>query len=158
MDDLNLDELEKDINNKNAVEERFRNLANSRNEAQAKAEAETKARQDAEAKLAALEKETQFLNSFSDSLTKFPGAAEYKDKIKEKFSSGYSLEDAAVAILHAEGKLNPQQPVVNRESPAGGSATNQITQPQNKSIQEMGRDDLLNALKEAEARGDISNR
>lgn len=158
MEDLDLDKLEGEINQKNAIEDRFRNLTAARKEAEAKAEAEALKTKELETKLAQVEKEKQFLSSFSDSVTKFPGAAEYRDKIQEKFNSGYSLEDAAVAILHAEGKLTPQQTPVVRESPAGGSAINQIQQPQNKTIAGMSKEDMLNALKEAEQKGDISMR
>ena len=157
MDDLNLDELEKDINNKNVVEERIRNLHTGKKEAELRAETEAKARQEAEGKLATMEKETSFLNSFSDINAKFPGATEFKDKIREKVVSGYSVEDATVAILHAEGKLGanptPQAPIGNV---AGGSAPNQINTPNIKPVSEMTRDERWGALREAEKRGDIS--
>lgn len=160
MDDLNLDELDKDINNKNAVEERIRNLHSGKKEAELKAEAETKARQEAEAKLVQMEKETNFLNSYSDINIKFPGASEYKDKIKEKvMNSGYSVEDATVAVLHAEGKLG-SQPVAQAPvgNVTGGSAPNQITNNPQKAVKEMSRDELWVAVAEAEKRGEISIR
>lgn len=154
MDELELDNLEKDINNKDAVGDRIRNLHKSKKEAEDKFELAEKARTDAEAKVATMEKETKFLNSFSDSITKYPGATEYKDKIKEKFNSGYSLDDAVVSILVSEGKYTP--PTQPKESAAGGSAPNQITGNPKKTVQEMNKDEKLAALREAEQRGDLS--
>lgn len=151
MDNENLNNLEADINSKNAVEERVRNLHAQKKQAEDKAEAETKAKQEALDKLAVMEKETKFLTSFSEVNAKFPGANDFKDKIKEKFNSGYSIEDATIATLHSEGKLN------NREgNTAGGSAPNQIISPAAKSPKEMASADRWEALKEAEKRGDIS--
>lgn len=159
MDDLNLDELDKEINNKNVVEERIRNLNSSKKLAEEKADTEAKARADAELRATSAEKERDFFASFSDSVSKFPGASEYKDKIKEKVMSGYSVDDATVSILHAEGKLGGQAssaPTVKNESPAGGSASNQITGTTNKSVGEMSQEERRSALIEAEKRGDIS--
>lgn len=154
MDETTLNEIEKDINNKNVVEDRIRNLANSKKEAEDKLQAEAKGRAEAEAKLASLEKETSFLNSFTDINTKFPTASEYKDKIKEKvMTSGYSVEDATISILHAEGKLNATQ--APRENVAGGSAPNQITNQPTKTVKDMSSNERWDALREAERRGDI---
>jgi hypothetical protein len=153
MDETQLDDIEQEITNKNAVEDRIRNLHKDKKEAEdAKAEAE-KAKLEAEAKLAIMEKETNFLNSFSDSIAKYPSAPEFKDKIKEKVMAGYSVEDATVAILHAEGKLtNPPPP---RENVAGGSAPNQIISSTPKSVKEMTSNERWDALREAEKRGDL---
>lgn len=156
MDDLNLDELEKDITSKNAVEDRIRTLHAGKKEAEdARTQAETKAKE-AEDKLKVMEKETQFLSSFADSVSKpdFQGATEYKDKIKEKFNSGYSLEDAIITTLHSEGKFTPS-PVIERvENVGGGSASIQITNS-NKTSGQMTQAERLEALKEAEKRGDL---
>lgn len=145
-------EEDQDIN-KNAVEERMKNLVGSKKEAEAKAETESKARQEAEAKATTLEKENSFLNSFSDVTAKFPTASEYKEKIKEKVMSGYSVDDATVSVLVSEGKyIAPKAPI---ENVAGGSATNQITQPSNKTVKEMSSGERWDTLKEAERRGDL---
>lgn len=147
-----LNKIEEDINNKNAVEERFINLNKRAKDAEeAKAQAE-KAKQEADAKIAQMEKENNFLSSFSDATAKFPSASEYKDKIKEKVMTGYSVDDATVAILHAEGKLSSTPKMDNV---AGGSAPTQITQNANKPLNEMTRDERWGALKEAEKRGDL---
>lgn len=153
MDDLNLDDLEKDINNKNAVEERVRNTIAAKKEAEAKAEEAQKKASEALEKVAQMEKETKFLNSFADSATKFPGIGEYKDKIKEKVLSGYTFDDAAVSILVSEGKYTP--PEKPKDIVAGGSASNQITNNAQKSVTEMSKDEKWAALKEEERKGNI---
>jgi hypothetical protein len=155
MEDLNLDELEKEINNKNAVEDRIRNLHSAKKEAEDKLQAESKARQELEARLAGVEKETTFLNSFSDTITKFPQAGEYRDKIKEKVLGGYSMEDATIAILHAEGKLNSAPKVERMENVTGGSAPNQITNNAPVSPGQMTQAQRFEALREAEKRGEL---
>ncbi len=151
MEDLNLDELEKDINNNNAVKDKFVDVLKHKKAAEDKFEIEAKARLEAETKASTLEKENSFLNSFTDVTAKFPTASEYKDKIKEKVMSGYSVDDATVAILHAEGKLTA--PTAPRENPAGGSAPNQIVQNPTKSPAEMSSGERWAALAEEEKRG-----
>lgn len=159
MDDLNLDEIEKDINNKNTVEERVRNLHAGKKEAETKFEAESKARQEAEAKIATLEKESTFLNSFSDSIAKYPTATQFKDEIKNKVMSGYSVEDATVAILHSKGQLGTAQSVAQTiervENSMGGSAPTQLANNAPKSAGQMTQAERLEGLREAEKRGDL---
>lgn len=103
-----------------------------------------------------LTKERDFLNSFGDQLGKFPEAASFKDKIKEKVLKGYSVEDATTAVLVSEGKYTPprvEQPI---ENIAGGSAPT-IHQPTgSKTFSQMSRDEKRAKLIEAEQRGDIS--
>lgn len=154
MDNQELDKVQEDINNKNAVEDRMRNLSKDKKEAEERATLAQKERQEAMDKLALMEKEASFLSSFSDINAKFSGANEFKDKIKEKFSNGYSIEDATVAVLVAEGKYTtPQAP---RDNVAGGSASNQITNQVAKSPNDMKSDERWAALREAEKRGDLS--
>lgn len=154
MDETTLNELDKDINNKNAVEDRIRNLHKDKKEAEDKFASESKARIEAESKMASMEKETNFLNSFSDSIAKYPDAGQFKDKIKEKFNAGYSLEDATITTLVAEGKFTPQAPKVERENSMGGSASNQITNNY-KAPSDMKQAERLEGLREAEKRGDL---
>lgn len=153
MDNEQLDQVEaqveQNITSKNAVEERMTNLA------KAKAEAE-KAKAEADARAANAEKERDFFANFSDSIAKYPSANEYKDVIKEKVMSGYTVEDATIAVLAREGKLTPPPP--ERQSPAGGSASNQIQSGgiSGKTIQELNREEKRQAVLESIARGDIS--
>lgn len=100
-------------------------------------------------------KERDFLNSFGDQVAKFPDAAGFKDKIKERFSKGYSLEDATAAVLVAEGKYQPprvQQPV---ETVAGGSAPT-IHQIGDKTLDQLSQAERRAKLVEAESRGDFT--
>lgn len=141
----------------NRTQERIKDLSSkvketseARDAANAKVETETAARLTAE-------KERDFYSSFSESVVKYPGASEYKDKIKEKVLAGYSTEDATVAVLNSEGKLTPSAPPVQTPAPAaGGSAVNQLPTGETKPVSEMTRDEKRQALFEAEKRGDIS--
>lgn len=154
MDTNEIDIIEADINKTNAVEERVRKAISDKKEAEAKFEVETKAKDEALTKLAQMEKETSFLNSFSDVSAKFPTASEFKDKIKEKvMTSGYSVDDATVAVLHAEGRLTSSP--VQQGNIAGGSAPNQIIQSGNKTLKEHTSAERWEMLREAERRGDI---
>lgn len=119
--------------------------------------ANAKAAEQETARLAA-EKERDFYASFTDTAAKYPNALEYKDKIKEKVMSGYSAEDAAVAVLASEGKFTMSTPPVAPPAPAGGgSAVNNLPiGGANKSVAEMTRNEKRDALLEAQKRGDIS--
>lgn len=108
---------------------------------------------------ASLTKEVDFYKNLSPLTAKYPGAAEYQDRIREKvLTGGYEAEDAIISILAKEGKLTT--PVVAaevvRENPAGGSATNTIKAGGDKSVSEMSRDEKRAALLEAEGKGDFS--
>lgn len=104
-----------------------------------------------EAEKATLAKENEFHKGFNPLVAKYPGSAEYQDKIKEKYLAGYDIEDAAVAVLNKEGKFNPAPITEHRESPAGGSSTNQIRSEGEKTIGEMTRDEKRAKLMENEA-------
>lgn len=101
-------------------------------------------------------KEANFYKNFNPLVTKYPGSAEYQDKIKEKVMAGYEVEDAAVAILAKEGKLNQQAAIQPKENPAGGSAINAIQAGGSKSLNEMSREERKAALMDAIAKGEIS--
>jgi len=104
-------------------------------------------------------KERDFYAGFADSIAKYPGANEYKEAIKEKVLAGYDPEDATISVLAKEGKYAPQgQPEVveSLESPAGGSAVNQMNLKGDKTPQEMNREELRAALVDAEKRGELS--
>ena len=103
------------------------------------------------------EKERDFFKNFNPLVTKYQGAAEYQDKIKEKVMAGYSAEDATVSILVQEGKYTPPvAPAAPKESPAGGSAINTLSPQGNKPLGEMTREERKTALEEVIAKGEIS--
>jgi hypothetical protein len=114
-----------------------------------------KAKAELESEKETITKERDFYAGFADSVSKYPGAAEYKDAIKEKVLLGYDPEDATIAVLAKEGKYTPQTPVEELESPAGGSAANQMNLKGDKSPSEMTREELREALVEAEKKGEL---
>lgn len=151
-DDLDLDLSDGD--DANRAEKRIKDLSGKVKEQALKAEEEAKARADAETRAKAMEKERDFYSSFADSTSKYPSAGAYKDAIKEKVMGGYSVEDATVSVLAKEGKLNA--PPLERESPAGGSASNSLGGGGAKTLGEMTREEKRAALKEAESKGDVA--
>lgn len=132
------------------------NVQSRINEVLQKATAAEEARKKAEAERDSLAKEASFYKSFNPLLSKYQAAAELQDKIKEKVMAGYDIEDATVAILNREGKLNPQAPVVERETVAGGSATNPPTTGKAKPVGEMSQSERWAKLYEMEKKGDYS--
>ena len=153
-DELNLDLGNEELTRKDkrieSLSSKVKETSTERDAANAKAETEAASRLVAE-------KERDFYASFSDTVTKFPAASEFKDKIREKVMAGYSAEDATVSVLNAEGKLTPAAPVIEVAPPAGGgSAVNQLPSTGTKSVSEMSREEKRQQLVEAEKRGDIS--
>lgn len=150
-------ELEIDLSTEepqiNRTEERIKNLsskvkdtAKERDEAKAAAEA-------AEAARVAAEKERDFYAGFAGHATKYPGASEHIDAIKEKVLAGYDPEDAVVAVLSKEGKLQPQAEVAPIVGPAaGGSALTNIQAPATN----LTREEMRQKLIEADASGDLA--
>lgn len=159
-DELNLDDLDQvqtNAENKLKVKNRFEQLSEKviitskeREEAQARAQAEAEARAQAE-------KERDFYKGFSQNISKYPQASEYQEQILEKVKGGYSTEDAMVAVLAKEGKLNmsyeapqaPSQPV------EGGSAPTVFSG--NKTLENMSADEKFAALQEMDKSGDLSD-
>ena len=152
---LDLEQLDNEIETTNKVETRIKDLsskvkltAEERDAAKRKVEEEI-------GRNATLQKELEFLNSFGNQVSKHPEASQFRDKIKEKVLKGYTVEDATISTLAAEGKLLPTEPVI--ENVAGGSAAvNQPLAGGTKTVSQMTRDEKRQALLEAEQRGDIS--
>lgn len=156
-EELNLDELEVQAEEKLKVKNRFEKLSEKviltskeKEEAEAKAKAAEDARLNAE-------KERDFYKDFSVNVSKYPAASEYQDKILEKVRGGYTTEDAMVAVLAKEGKLNvPPAPAPTFNGQVeGGSAPTTIGGE--KTIDTMSAEDKLTALMEAEKTGDLSS-
>lgn len=80
-------------------------------------------------------KDAEFYKGFNAIASKYPGASDFQDKIKEKTDTGYDLEDATVSVLAKAGKFSAPQ--VQRSSPAGGSATTSSRSPDDKPTGEM---------------------
>lgn len=113
------------------------------------------ARTDAEQKQIAAEKQRDFYKSFSGLAGKYPAANEHLADIEAKVMAGYDPEDATVSVLSKAGKLTA--PKVDRDLSAGGSSATTISTEQKKPG-DMTQSERLAALREAEARGDISLR
>src|SRR3990167_6846125 len=94
----------------NKTQERITTLSSKVKKTAEQRDAEAEARKEAEAKTVVAEQERDFFKGFSTVSTKYPAAPEYQDKIWEKVKGGYSVEDAAVSVLNAEGKLVPVAP------------------------------------------------
>lgn len=114
------------------------------------------ARAKAEAERDVATKEASFFKNFNTLTPKYQGAAEFQDKIKEKVMAGYDVEDATISILAKEGKYQPPAPESPKlDSPAGGSAVNTIA-PQEKTIENMNKDERRAALTESLNKGEVS--
>jgi hypothetical protein len=146
------DQQQKDANR---TEQRLRMLNSEKAKLAADKEELAKAKVEAEAKTAAALKDADFYKNFSTVSSKYTGASEYQDKIREKVNAGYDLEDATISILAKEGKYAPQAPVVTKESPIGGSAVNTFKAGGDRTIAEMTQAERRAQLVEAEKRGDL---
>ena len=122
---------------------RFKDLAD-------KVKTTAEERDQATAKATALEKELEFHKGFSKITSKFSGASDYEDKIKEKVLAGADPEEATVAILYKAGKLDMGNAPAPRNSPAGGSAATTMTSGE-KELKDMSREEKREALIQLES-------
>lgn len=150
------DETEQIIEQPSESQKRITQLSDKvRETAEAKETAERKAAE-AEASAAEAKRIAEFSEGFIDIVAQNPEAKAFKEEIKAKVLSGYTVQDATFAVLGANGKFGQpaavQQPYA---AVAGGSAV--ITPPQAgaKSVGEMTQAERRQALIEAEARGDF---
>lgn len=154
-EELNLDTLESDTEQKLKVKNRFEQLSEKVRTTSKERDTEIENRKKVESERDSALKEASFYKDFSSNISKYPEAANFQDKILEKVKGGYSTEDAMVSVLAKEGKLNPpsqpaQQPQIQAE---GGSSATVIEG--NKSFQDMTAKEKLEALREAEKSGDL---
>jgi hypothetical protein len=99
--------------------------------------------------------ERDFYKNLTKLSTKYPNAADFEDKILERVKKGYDMEEATVAVLNKAGKLPNMAPKIERETVAGGSAINNPSGG-TKSVRDMNQTERLQALREAQDRGDLS--
>ena len=122
--DLDLDNIEAQEKQKLLVKDRFAKLSSDYSQTKKeKEEAEAKVTTESQARLQA-EKERDFFKSFSQISSKHPEAANYQDQILERVNKGMDTEEATVAVLYKEGKLNTLTPQPEIGNIAGGSAPN----------------------------------
>ena len=152
--ELNLDDLDQIQANeekKLQVKDRFAKLSEKMTlTAREKEEAEAKVKTEVDARLQ-VEKERDFFRDFSQVSSKYPKATEYQAQILEKVNSGYTTEDATLAILAKEGKLQMETP--RPTNIAGGSASTVINETGDKQIEEMTNEEKRNALLQMEKEG-----
>lgn len=155
MDELELDlEGSEDINK---TELRIKNLSTKAKDAYtARDDANAKAQAEETARLAA-EKERDFFKGFSAISEKFPGASEFQDQILEKVNAGYTQEDAAVSVLNANGKLQPQPVTVQPITAGGGSAATVLTDTGSKTVSEMSQAERREALMDPERQTELES-
>lgn len=130
-----------------SLSEKVKTTAQERDDAKALAEKES-------AEKAAALKDVDFFKNFNTLSSKYEGATEYQDKIREKVMAGYEIEDATVAVLNKEGKFVPPQAPVVKENPAGGSANN-TTSGGEKKLEDMSKDEKFAKLSEAGMEGEL---
>jgi len=149
--DLDLDNQDEALKTKN----RFQQLSDKvKSTAKEKDDALAKVKTEEENRLKA-EKERDFFRDFSKLSSQYPNATAFQDKILEKVNAGYSAEDATLAILAKEGKLQapiaPSAPLP--DNVAGGSASTAITEQSDKGLGEMTVDEKRDALVKMEKEG-----
>ncbi len=88
-----------------------------------------------DAKIAELEGENSFNKSFTDILGTYSEANAHRDDIRAKVSSGYTVEDATLAVLAKAGKLGGG--VKTTPQVAGGSAATTMASTGNKEPKDM---------------------
>src|SRR3990167_7001633 len=145
-------QLDDDVQQESKVEKRIKQLSNKVKLTSNERDELAKAKKGLEAERDTAKKEVEFYSAFSDTTDKYPNAKEFKDKIKEKVLAGYSVEDAAVAVLAKEGKLASTQ---TNDNPAGGSATNLPGQGEPKTLKDMSLEEKRAEVIKAVDRGDI---
>ena len=148
QEDVQLD----DDQQESKVEKRIKQLSNKVKLTSQERDELAKANKKLEAERDSAKKEAEFSSSFTEN-PHYQVAKDYKDKIKEKVSGGYSVEDAVVAVLAKEGKLNAIKAI---ENPAGGSATNPPMTGDSKPLNDMSREEKRAEVEKAIDRGDIS--
>lgn len=156
MDDelnLDLDSIEAQEKQKLQVKDRFAKLSSDYSQTKKeKEEIEAKLKAEADAKIQA-EKERDFYKSFSQVSSKHPEATNYQDQILERVNKGMDTEEATVAVLYKEGKLNVSTPQPEIGNIAGGSAPN--TPGVEKEYNEMTLDEKRNVMLGLEKTGEL---
>lgn len=157
-----MDELELDLEGSdeiNKTELRIKNLSSKVRETSTERDEAKAAAEKAQAEVETATKERDFFKGFSAISEKYPGASEYQDAILEKVNAGYSTEDAAVSVLNANGRLQPQQQQAPQPITAGGGSAATFI-PDNggaKSVGEMTQAERREALMNPEIQGELES-
>lgn len=89
-----------------------------------------------DAKIAELEQENSFSSSFSEILGTYGEAQSHREDIRAKVRSGYTVEDATLAVLAKAGKLGGNKMTASPQV-AGGSAATTMASTGNKEVKDM---------------------
>jgi len=157
-EELNLDNLDTQVEEKLKVKNRFEKLSEKVILTSKERDELAKAKEELQAQNSSISKERDFYKDFSVNVTKYPDASEFQDKILEKVKAGYSTEDAMVSVLAKEGRLNAspvQEKPRSQAQVEGGSAPTQFKG--DKSIYDMTPTEKLAMLAEADKSGDLVN-
>lgn len=147
-DELDLVDSADQEEEKNKAEKRIKSLSEKVKLTAEERDNLAKAKEESDAKAAEALKDAEFYKNFTTTATKYPGAADYLDKIQEKHRAGYSVEDATISTLVAEGKFTPPTPPPQpKESPAGGSAVTNVSKGE-KSVSEMSQEERRKVLED----------
>ena len=155
--DSELDQVSVNAENKLKVKNRFEKLSEKVILTSKERDELKTAKTALESERDSLSKERDFFKDFSANVAKYPNASGYQDKILEKVKAGYSTEDAMVAVLAKEGKLNaqPQQADQPKLQAEGGSAPTSFEG--SKSLSDMKPEEKLAALMELDKSGALGN-
>lgn len=158
MDELELDlEGSEDINK---TELRIKNLSSKVRDTSAERDEAKAAAAKAQAEAESAAKERDFFKGFSAISEKFPGASEFQDQILEKVNAGYSQEDAAVSVLNANGRLQPQQQQAPTQQPitaGGGSAATVLPDTASRPVSEMTQAERREALLDPDRQAELES-
>lgn len=118
----------------NPAEDRIKQLSNKVETTAKERDDEKALRAQDQQRIAELERENSFSTNYADMLSTYPSAKDHKDDIKGKVMSGYTVEDATLAVLGKAGKLGsaPPPPRV-----AGGSADTAMSGGASKEMKDM---------------------
>lgn len=154
---LDLDNIESNEEEKLKVKNRFQQLSEKVILTSKERDELAESKKVLEGQNSDISKERDFYKDFSANVSKYPNAAEFQDKILEKVKGGYSTEDAMVAVLAKEGKLEvtPAQVKQPIEQVEGGSAP--TTMDGTKSLNDMKPEEKLAALAEIDKTGDLAS-
>lgn len=154
-EDLDL-ELESEQDNINKVEKRIKTLSEKVKLTSQERDEKTKLLEEKETLLTNTSKERDFYKSFSQVSSKHPGASEYQDKIWERVQKGTDLEEATVAVLYKEGKLQGSPaPTPEKFTAAGGSANTALGNDSDKTPDKMSQDERRAQLLDMESKGEF---
>lgn len=110
-------------------------------------------RKEAEAKLA----DANFTNEFNTIAGTYPLAKDHEDDIKAKVKAGYTVEDATIAVLGKQNKLQTADQIASDENKGRDLGGPSVRTPDltKKADGEKTTEELAKELQEFEAKGEF---